>query len=114
MLRRLIWAYDEAQSLDSMMIPNTRTVFGDSWGDVFGAGATYRGGIGKSEVMRVSYRVDSSGGRARPGDGPAARTLLTRILGEHDVPKVIHTDRLRRDGAATGRSRAWLTSITSR
>ncbi|QLG13243.1 ATP-binding domain-containing protein (plasmid) [Deinococcus sp. D7000] len=56
-LRRLIWAYDEAQSLDSMMIPNTRTVFGDSWADVFGAGATYRGGIGKSEVMRVSYRT---------------------------------------------------------
>ncbi|GGJ65500.1 ATP-binding domain-containing protein [Deinococcus aquiradiocola] len=56
-LKRLIWAYDEAQSLDSMMIPDTRTVFGTSWADVFGAGAAYKGGIGKSEVMRVSYRT---------------------------------------------------------
>lgn len=59
-LRRLIWAYDEAQSLDSMMIPNTRTLFGDSWEDVFGAGVSYKGGIGKSEVMRVSYRTPRS------------------------------------------------------
>ncbi|MBZ9749743.1 ATP-binding domain-containing protein [Deinococcus sp. HMF7604] len=56
-LKRLIWAYDEAQSLDSLMIPNTRTLFGDSWQDVFGSGAAYKGGIGKSEVMRVSYRT---------------------------------------------------------
>jgi superfamily I DNA and RNA helicase len=59
-LKRLIWAYDEAQSLDSLMIPNTRTLFGDSWREVFGAGATYKGGIGKSEVMRVSYRTPGS------------------------------------------------------
>lgn len=56
-LKRLIWAYDEAQSLDSLMIPNTKTLFGDSWQEVFGAGASYKGGIGKSEVMRVSYRT---------------------------------------------------------
>lgn len=56
-LRRLIWAYDEAQSLDSLIIPDTRTVFGQSWEDVFGAGRQYSGGIGKSEVMKVCYRV---------------------------------------------------------
>lgn len=56
-LRRLIWAYDEAQSLDSLVIPDTRTVFGQSWQEIFGAGAHYAGGIGKSEVMRVCYRV---------------------------------------------------------
>lgn len=56
-LRRLIWAYDEAQSLDSLIIPDTRTVFGQSWQEIFGAGAQYAGGIGKSEVMRVCYRV---------------------------------------------------------
>lgn len=56
-LRRLIWAYDEAQSLDSLMIPDTKTVFGQSWQDLFGAGVQYAGGIGKSEVMRTCYRV---------------------------------------------------------
>lgn len=56
-LRRLIWAYDEAQSLDSLIIPDTRTVFGHSWEEVFGAGRQYSGGIGKSEVMKVCYRV---------------------------------------------------------
>lgn len=56
-LRRLVWAYDEAQSLDSLIIPDTRTVFGQSWQEIFGAGAQYPGGIGKSEVMRVCYRV---------------------------------------------------------
>ena len=56
-LRRLIWAYDEAQSLDSLIIPDTRTVFGQSWQEIFGAGRQYSGGIGKSEVMKVCYRV---------------------------------------------------------
>lgn len=56
-LRRLIWAYDEAQSLDSLIIPDTKTVFGQSWQEIFGAGAQYPGGIGKSEIMRVCYRV---------------------------------------------------------
>ncbi|WP_428194407.1 IS6 family transposase [Deinococcus saxicola] len=33
-------------------------------------------------------------------DRGAAKTFLTRLLGEHDVPEVIHTDQLRSYGAA--------------
>jgi putative transposase len=36
----------------------------------------------------------------RHRDTKAAKTLLTRLLGEYDVPEVIHTDRLRSYGAA--------------
>ena len=55
--RRLIWAYDEAQSLDTLTIPNTRALFGDEGASIFGPGATYRGGIRKSEVMHRCYRM---------------------------------------------------------
>ena len=33
-------------------------------------------------------------------DTEAAKTFLTRLLGEYDVPEVIHTDQLRSYGAA--------------
>jgi putative transposase len=36
----------------------------------------------------------------RHRDTEAARTFLTRLLGEYDVPEVIHTDQLRSYGAA--------------
>jgi len=36
----------------------------------------------------------------RHRDTEAAKTSLTRLLGEHDVPEVIHTDQLRSYGAA--------------
>ncbi|MFC4640011.1 ATP-binding domain-containing protein [Deinococcus hohokamensis] len=55
--RRLIWAYDEAQSLDSLTIPTARALFGEAGAQVFGAGALYRGGIRKSEVMNRCYRT---------------------------------------------------------
>ncbi|WP_420594247.1 DEAD/DEAH box helicase [Deinococcus sp.] len=55
--RRLIWAYDEAQSLDSLKIPTTRELFGDAGAQLFGAGATYKGGIKKSEIMQRCYRT---------------------------------------------------------
>ena len=55
--RRLIWAYDEAQSLDTLTIPNTRALFGDAGAQVFGPGAAYKGGIKKSEVMNRCYRT---------------------------------------------------------
>ncbi|UQN09772.1 IS6 family transposase [Deinococcus sp. QL22] len=35
----------------------------------------------------------------RHRDTEAAKTFLTRLLGEYDVPEVIHTDQLRSDGA---------------
>lgn len=55
--RRLIWAYDEAQSLDTLTIPSTRALFGESSATIFGAGATYKGGIKKSEIMNRCYRT---------------------------------------------------------
>ncbi|GGS15541.1 NERD domain-containing protein [Deinococcus knuensis] len=55
--RRLIWAYDEAQSLDSLTIPTGRALFGEKFSQIFTGGVSYRGGIAKSEVMRVCYRT---------------------------------------------------------
>jgi superfamily I DNA and RNA helicase len=59
-LKRLIWAYDEAQSLDALGIPSYGEVFGTDLGpDLSGSksGPTYKGGIFKSEVMRRCYRT---------------------------------------------------------
>lgn len=59
-LRRLTWSYDEAQSLDSLKIPSYREVFGDELGAILSGqrtGATYKGGIQKSEVMKRCYRT---------------------------------------------------------
>ena len=55
--RRLIWAYDEAQSLDTLTIPTTKAIFGDEGANIFGTGPTYKGGINKSEVMHRCYRT---------------------------------------------------------
>ncbi|MCD0175536.1 NERD domain-containing protein [Deinococcus sp. 14RED07] len=55
--RRLIWAYDEAQSLDSLTIPTGRELFGEKLSKVLTRGTSYRGGIAKNEVMRVCYRT---------------------------------------------------------
>lgn len=56
--RRLVWAYDEAQSLDSLTIPTYREVFGDEVSRVMLAGGvSYTGGISKNEVMPRCYRT---------------------------------------------------------
>lgn len=54
--RRLIWAYDEGQSLDSLKIPETKELFGDNLKNILNKGI-YRGGIKKAEVMRRCYRT---------------------------------------------------------
>jgi superfamily I DNA and RNA helicase len=59
-LRRLVWAYDEAQSLDSLVIPSVKALFGEQGATMFGPGGPkgqYLGGIGKSELMRRCYRT---------------------------------------------------------
>lgn len=59
-LRRLIWSYDEAQSLDSLKIPSYREIFGDELGPILSGqrtGASYKGGIQKNEVMKRCYRT---------------------------------------------------------
>ncbi|BAS60299.1 pentapeptide repeat protein (plasmid) [Leptolyngbya boryana NIES-2135] len=59
-IRRLIWAYDEAQSLDSLKVPSYREVFGTELGALLSGqrtGGSYPGGIQKSEVMKRCYRT---------------------------------------------------------
>jgi superfamily I DNA and RNA helicase len=56
--RRLIWAYDEAQSLDSLTIPTYREVFGEAVSQqMLAGGVSYVGGISKNEVMPKCYRT---------------------------------------------------------
>lgn len=54
-LRRLIWAYDEAQSLDNLLIPTARELFGEGLSDL--VSGQYHGGMRKSEVMHRCYRT---------------------------------------------------------
>jgi len=55
--RRLIWAYDEGQSLDSLKIPTAKELFGENLSNLLTKGTQYIGGIKKSEVMRRCYRT---------------------------------------------------------
>ena len=54
-LRRLIWAYDEAQSLESLNIPTASELFGDDLGHL--VSGEYANGIKKTEVMHKCYRT---------------------------------------------------------
>lgn len=53
--RRLIWAYDEAQNLDSLKIPQAKELFGESLSNL--VVGQYTGGIKKSEIMHRCYRT---------------------------------------------------------
>jgi superfamily I DNA and RNA helicase len=53
--RRLIWGYDEAQSLESLKIPNASELFGEKLGHL--VTGQYSGGIKKSEIMHRCYRT---------------------------------------------------------
>ncbi|MCY4731922.1 hypothetical protein KY092_15280 [Natronomonas gomsonensis] len=57
--KRLIWAYDEAQSLSKLSAPSPKTIFGDEYSgdDGIDMSGFYEGGITKSFVMRQSYRT---------------------------------------------------------
>jgi superfamily I DNA and RNA helicase len=55
--RRLIWAYDEAQSLDSLKIPTASELFGTEQNLNKAVTGSYKGGIQKSEIMRRCYRT---------------------------------------------------------
>ncbi len=59
-LKRLIWAYDEAQSLDALSVPSYGEVFGEELAPLLSgtqSGPIYQGGINKSEVMKRCYRT---------------------------------------------------------
>lgn len=55
--RRLIWAYDEAQSLDSLVVPKAKEIFGEQLNNLLSKQPQYLGGIKRSEVMRRCYRT---------------------------------------------------------
>ncbi|HLO50653.1 MAG TPA: ATP-binding domain-containing protein [Kamptonema sp.] len=55
--RRLIWAYDEAQSLDNLKVPTIKELFGENLSNLLSKGTQYSGGIKKYEVMRRCYRT---------------------------------------------------------
>jgi len=57
--KRLIWAYDEAQSLDELSPPSPKKIFGDEYAERKGIDmrGSYEGGITKSYLMKQSYRT---------------------------------------------------------
>lgn len=57
--KRLIWAYDEAQSLDELTPPTPDIIFGDEFAEEKGIDmrGKYDGGITKSYLMKQSYRT---------------------------------------------------------
>ena len=58
--KRLIWAYDEAQSLESLTIPSYSQIFGEEYGKLLSGqntGPSYTGGIQKNEIMKKCYRT---------------------------------------------------------
>ncbi|HLV09213.1 MAG TPA: ATP-binding domain-containing protein, partial [Halanaerobiales bacterium] len=55
--KRLIWAYDEAQSLNSLNVPTARELFGDQLRFRRMVSGFHKGSIRKSEVMNKCYRT---------------------------------------------------------
>ncbi|WP_429713162.1 ATP-binding domain-containing protein [Bacillus rhizoplanae] len=55
--RRLIWAYDESQSLDNLKVPTSKELFGDDKNLSKMVSGSYTGGIKKSEIMQRCYRT---------------------------------------------------------
>ncbi|NES84508.1 MAG: ATP-binding domain-containing protein [Moorea sp. SIO2B7] len=89
--RRLIWAYDEAQSLDTLKIPTTKELFGENLSRLLSQGPQYPGGIKKSEVMRRCYRTPGSILTAAHGLGMGLlrpEGMLTGITRKEDWEKI--------------------------
>ncbi|MEA5537259.1 pentapeptide repeat-containing protein [Crocosphaera sp. XPORK-15E] len=53
--RRLIWAYDELQSLESLKVPNASEIFGENLGNL--VTGKYSNNINKTEIMSRCYRT---------------------------------------------------------
>lgn len=58
--RRLIWAYDEAQSLNTLKIPTAPELFGADPKFKRMVSGFHKGGIRKSEIMNKCYRTPGS------------------------------------------------------
>lgn len=57
--KRLVWAYDEAQSLQTLSAPRPTDVFGTAADGTprVALQGSYEGGVQKSQVMRTAYRM---------------------------------------------------------
>ncbi|OKL37612.1 ATP-binding domain-containing protein [Domibacillus mangrovi] len=55
--KRLIWAYDESQSLENLIIPKARELFGSEESYSQMVTGIHPGGIRKSEIMHRCYRT---------------------------------------------------------
>lgn len=57
--KRLIWAYDEAQSLSKLSAPSPLEIFGTDENEdpIVDLSGSYEGGVKKSHIMRQSYRT---------------------------------------------------------
>jgi superfamily I DNA and RNA helicase len=64
--RRLIWAYDEAQSLDSLLIPTAKEILSKDFAQA--TSGFHEGNIQRSHVMQKCYRT--------PGPVLAAATII--------------------------------------
>lgn len=53
--RRLIWAYDEAQSLDNLLIPTAKEILGEEFNRA--TSGSHKGNISRSHVMKKCYRT---------------------------------------------------------
>lgn len=58
--KRLIWAYDESQSLDNLTIPTSRELFGPDEAFKSFVTGNHKGGAKKSEIMHRCYRTPGS------------------------------------------------------
>jgi superfamily I DNA and RNA helicase len=56
--KRLIWTYDELQSLESLNVPSASEIFGDKLGNI--VTGKYSNGINKTENMSRCYRTPHS------------------------------------------------------
>lgn len=55
--RRLIWAYDESQSLDNLTIPTSKELFGEDIKFQQFVAGFHKGGSRRSEIMQRCYRT---------------------------------------------------------
>ena len=56
--KRLIWTYDELQSLDNLEVPHASEIFGEELGNI--VTGKYENGINKTEIMSCCYRTPHS------------------------------------------------------
>lgn len=103
---RLIWAYDEAQSLGSLTAPSPTNIFGisDDGTPLVDLSGSYEGGIQKSQIMRKAYRsprevlmAAHTFGMGLKRDRGAVQTITTQEGWENIGYEVIEGD-FRRTG----------------